>query len=245
MLLTARVPGRITYLDWLCCLTFRLPIALSSIGTRILAAAGAFNPRVFGSIVLGDYTEESDLDLWIDPAPGFTLLALDGLIVGLEELPADIGTGFRTPRIADEVRRGQTFVVLESTVEVGTRARCCTSGLIAPPQRLNPCNLPAPRALQQPCDFCIERAGLHATRNYRSIILIYWSWSPQLSVMSTVRIQPVDATQSEAAVRVAFAPTAGEGGDYGLTRASRRVSLRFRNIGKGLGQIRSLGGQAL
>jgi predicted nucleotidyltransferase len=75
---------------------------------RILAAAGALNPRVFGSVARGDDTEDSDLDLWIDPAPGFSLFDLGGLTVELEELlgvPVDIGTGFRNQRIEDEVRR--------------------------------------------------------------------------------------------------------------------------------------------
>lgn len=75
---------------------------------RILAAAGALNPRVFGSVARGDDTEESDLDLWIDPAPGFSLFDLGGLVADLEELlgvPVDIGTCFRTQRIEDDVRR--------------------------------------------------------------------------------------------------------------------------------------------
>lgn len=75
---------------------------------RILAAAGALNPRVFGSVARGENTEDSDLDLWIDPALGFSLFDLGGLIVDLTELlgvPVDIGTGFRTQRIEDEVRR--------------------------------------------------------------------------------------------------------------------------------------------
>lgn len=75
---------------------------------RILAAAGALNPRVFGSVARGEDTEESDLDLWIDPAPGFSLLDLGGLIVELEELlgvPVDIGTGVQNQCIEDEVRR--------------------------------------------------------------------------------------------------------------------------------------------
>jgi predicted nucleotidyltransferase len=75
---------------------------------RILAAAGARNPRVFGSVARGEDTEGNDLDLWIHPAPGFSLFDLGGLVVDLEELlgvPVDIGTRFRTRRIEDDVRR--------------------------------------------------------------------------------------------------------------------------------------------
>lgn len=75
---------------------------------RILAAAGARNPRVFGSVARGEDTEESDLDLWIDPPPGFTLFDFGDLIAELTDLlgvPVDIGTGFRSQRIEDDVRR--------------------------------------------------------------------------------------------------------------------------------------------
>lgn len=74
----------------------------------ILDAAGARNPRVFGSVARGEDTEESDLDLWIDAPPGFTLFDLGGLIADLQELlgvPVDVGTGFRTQAIADDVAR--------------------------------------------------------------------------------------------------------------------------------------------
>ncbi|WP_246279274.1 nucleotidyltransferase family protein [Paraburkholderia ultramafica] len=75
---------------------------------RILDAAGVQSVRVFGSVARGEDTEESDLDLWIDAPPGFTLLDLGRLIADLKELlgvPVDIGTGFRTQRIADDVAR--------------------------------------------------------------------------------------------------------------------------------------------
>lgn len=46
----------------------------------------ARNPRVFGSVLHGDDTEASDLDVLVDPVPGTTLLDLGGLQVMLEEL---------------------------------------------------------------------------------------------------------------------------------------------------------------
>jgi predicted nucleotidyltransferase len=75
---------------------------------RILDAAGVRNPRVFGSVARGEDTEDSDLDLWIEAPPGFTLFDLGGLINDLQVLlgvPVDVGTGFRTQRIADDVAR--------------------------------------------------------------------------------------------------------------------------------------------
>lgn len=62
------------------------------------------NPRVFGSVLLGHDTEDSDLDLLVDPLPGATLFDLGGLQEELEELmglrvdvltPADLPSTFR------------------------------------------------------------------------------------------------------------------------------------------------------
>ena len=44
------------------------------------------NPRVFGSVVHGDDSDDSDLDLLVDPLPGATLFDLGGLQVELEEM---------------------------------------------------------------------------------------------------------------------------------------------------------------
>ncbi len=52
-------------------------------------AAGRFraaNPRVFGSVLHGADTENSDLDLLVDTLPGATLFDLGGLQIELEEL---------------------------------------------------------------------------------------------------------------------------------------------------------------
>lgn len=46
---------------------------------EIAAARGARNVRVFGSVLSGLDTEESDLDLLIDIAPGTSLLSVVGL----------------------------------------------------------------------------------------------------------------------------------------------------------------------
>ncbi|QQX89666.1 nucleotidyltransferase domain-containing protein (plasmid) [Cupriavidus necator] len=81
---------------------------------RILDAAGALNPRVFGSVARGEDTEGSDLDLWIDAPPGFTLFNLGRLIADFEALlgvPVDIGTGFRATHIEDADQAGSAAVL--------------------------------------------------------------------------------------------------------------------------------------
>ena len=44
------------------------------------------NPRVFGSVVRGEDTDDSDVDILVDPLPGMTLLDLGGLHYELEDL---------------------------------------------------------------------------------------------------------------------------------------------------------------
>ena len=44
------------------------------------------NPRVFGSVLHGTDTDESDLDLLVDPQPGTTLFDLGGLQDELQTL---------------------------------------------------------------------------------------------------------------------------------------------------------------
>jgi hypothetical protein len=46
---------------------------------RIVAAHNARNPRVFGSVVHGDDTESSDLDLLIDPTPRTSLFDIGAI----------------------------------------------------------------------------------------------------------------------------------------------------------------------
>ena len=71
---------------------------------RIVLSHRAANPRVFGSVLHGDDTAESDFDLLVDPLPGATLLDLGGIQVELEALlgvpvdvltPGDLPTKFR------------------------------------------------------------------------------------------------------------------------------------------------------
>ena len=62
----------------------------------IIARYPVSNPRVFGSAARGEDTEESDLDLVIDPAGPFSYFDMAGLAMELEKLlgcPVDLGTG--------------------------------------------------------------------------------------------------------------------------------------------------------
>lgn len=62
---------------------------------RIVEAHRAGNPRVFGSVVHGDDTEGSDLDLLIDPTSDTTLLDIGAIrheLLQLLGVPVDVLT---------------------------------------------------------------------------------------------------------------------------------------------------------
>jgi predicted nucleotidyltransferase len=70
------------------------------------------NPRVFGSVLHGDDTEESDLDLLVDALPGTTLFTLIGLqddlanVVGVPvdlKTPEELSKYFREEVLAEAV----------------------------------------------------------------------------------------------------------------------------------------------
>lgn len=70
----------------------------------------AANPRVFGSALRGDDSENSDLDLLVDALRGATLFDLGGLQVELEDIlgvkvdlltPGDLPSGFRNAVLAE------------------------------------------------------------------------------------------------------------------------------------------------
>jgi predicted nucleotidyltransferase len=72
----------------------------------------ARNARVFGSVVHGDDTEESDLDLLIDPLPKATLFDLGAIQIELEETlgvsvdvltPGDLPVKFRTQILQEAI----------------------------------------------------------------------------------------------------------------------------------------------
>ncbi|WP_070987915.1 nucleotidyltransferase family protein [Halofilum ochraceum] len=53
---------------------------------RVVESHHARNPRVFGSVLHGDDTDESDLDLFVDPTPETTLFDIGAIQHELEEL---------------------------------------------------------------------------------------------------------------------------------------------------------------
>jgi predicted nucleotidyltransferase len=53
---------------------------------EIVARHAALRPRVFGSVVHGDDTEDSDLDLLIDPTPRTTLMTLAAIQLEAQKL---------------------------------------------------------------------------------------------------------------------------------------------------------------
>jgi predicted nucleotidyltransferase len=71
------------------------------------------NPRVFGSVLHGDDTETSDLDLLVDTVPGTSLFDLGGLQVELEDAlgipvqvvtPLELHPSFRDRVIAEAAK---------------------------------------------------------------------------------------------------------------------------------------------
>jgi uncharacterized protein len=79
---------------------------------RIVEAHSARNARVFGSVLQGNDTESSDLDVLVDPLPGATLLDLGAIQVELEEVlgvsvdlltPDDLPAKYRARVLKDAV----------------------------------------------------------------------------------------------------------------------------------------------
>ena len=71
---------------------------------RVIEQSRTRNARVFGSVLHGEDTNNSDLDLLVDPLPGATLLDLGAVQLELEELlgvsvdvltPGDLPVKFR------------------------------------------------------------------------------------------------------------------------------------------------------
>ena len=67
---------------------------------RVVAAHNASNVRVFGSVVQGEDTDDSDLDLLIDPSPDTTLLDIGAIRHELRKIlgvPVDVLTPMALP----------------------------------------------------------------------------------------------------------------------------------------------------
>jgi predicted nucleotidyltransferase len=77
---------------------------------RIIEANRGQNPRVFGSVLHGNDTDESDLDILIDAAPKFTLFDMARIALEIEKLinkkvdvrtPDDLSPNFRPQVVAE------------------------------------------------------------------------------------------------------------------------------------------------
>jgi predicted nucleotidyltransferase len=71
----------------------------------------ARNPRVFGSVLHGRDTDQSDLDILVEPLPGATLFDLGGLQIALQEL-LGVRVDLLTP--GDLPRRSRELVLREA-----------------------------------------------------------------------------------------------------------------------------------
>lgn len=72
---------------------------------EVVAKFHAKNPRVFGSVLRGDDTEDSDLDLLVDPTENTTLFDICGIMHELRQLlgiPVDVATPNALPEKSRE-----------------------------------------------------------------------------------------------------------------------------------------------
>ena len=69
---------------------------------RVVERNGARNPRVFGSAIHGDDTDDSDLDLLVDPIDGKTTLTSLVRIKREVELLTGVNTDVLTPMALHE-----------------------------------------------------------------------------------------------------------------------------------------------
>ena len=80
---------------------------------RVVAQHGARNPRVFGSVVHGDDTDDSDLDLLVDPIDGkTTLTSLVRIKREIEQLTG-VATDVLTPMALHERFRNAVLAEAE------------------------------------------------------------------------------------------------------------------------------------
>ena len=77
----------------------------------IVTRHGAARPRVFGSVIHGDDTDDSDLDLLVDATPRTTLLSLAAIQLEAQRL-LGVAVDVRTPE--DISRRFRDDVLKEA-----------------------------------------------------------------------------------------------------------------------------------
>lgn len=78
---------------------------------QVVAAHRARNPRVFGSVIHGEDTEQSDLDLLVDPEEAMSLFDIGAIRCELRDL-LGVTVDVVTPRALPEAFR--TEVVAEA-----------------------------------------------------------------------------------------------------------------------------------
>jgi predicted nucleotidyltransferase len=76
---------------------------------QIVVRHRASNPRVFGSVAHGDDSDDSDLDLLVDPSPETSLLDLAGIQVEIEAL-LGMSVDVVTPGFLSEKFRNQVLI---------------------------------------------------------------------------------------------------------------------------------------
>ena len=81
---------------------------------RVIEQSKMRNPRVFGSVLHGEDSNNSDLDLLVDPLPGATLFDLGSVQFELEELlgvPVDVLTPGDLPaKFRDQILKEAALV---------------------------------------------------------------------------------------------------------------------------------------
>jgi uncharacterized protein len=75
---------------------------------RVVESHRACNARVFGSVLHGEDTESSDLDILIDPTPETTLMDVAAIQVELERL-LGVSVDVLTPRALPEKVRSRVL----------------------------------------------------------------------------------------------------------------------------------------
>lgn len=75
---------------------------------RVVESHRACNARVFGSVLHGEDTESSDLDLLIDPTPETTLMDVAAIQVELQRL-LGVSVDVLTPRALPDVFRNRVL----------------------------------------------------------------------------------------------------------------------------------------
>jgi predicted nucleotidyltransferase len=75
---------------------------------QVVEANHARNPRVFGSVIHGDDTEDSDLDLLVDPTPDTSLMDIAKIQGRLQRL-LGISVDVLTPKALPEHFRDQVL----------------------------------------------------------------------------------------------------------------------------------------